>query len=60
MKKLLTAFLAMAFLVGSLGCPKDTTKKPDVKKPDAAAGAATTPTTTPPAPADTKGTEKPK
>jgi hypothetical protein len=47
MKKLLTAFLAMAFLVGTLGCPSGDKKKDkpaDTKKPGAAA------TDTPPAP----------
>ncbi len=40
MKKLLTVFLALAFLVGTVGCPKKETPKPKEKP---AAGAAAEP-----------------
>ncbi len=61
MKKLLTAFLAMAFLVGVIGCGGGDVKK-DVKK-DAKAAVADTKKdskdVTPPAPgADTKKDDK--
>ena len=42
MKKMLTAFLAMAFLVGTIGCGEKKPPKPaDTKKPAAGAADAT-------------------
>jgi hypothetical protein len=53
MKKLLTAFLAMAFFVGTIGCGEKakTTKPADTKK---AAAAPADATPAPPAPAPDK------